>query len=183
MHSLVLAKIVYRFGQPRLTTLFLAGTIFGLYAAYITKVLWSPPWGPDPLQIGGIAFVATFVLVLFWHPVMAFIVPQLVAERALTRSRTVTKGLPGKLQALLGRRRTIVGLVVLAAIFQSVNTPSPGIALLANSSSVAVLLVLTWLWQRSGDKTPSRWSSGSGGYLFRWQCPALKTNPSRFLEL
>jgi len=186
MHTLVLAKIVYRFGKPRLYTLFLAGTIFGLYEAYITKVLWSPPWGPDPLQIGGIAFMATFVLVLFWHPIMAFIVPLLVSERALTRSRTVIKGLPGKLQAFLGKRRTIILLVILAAVFQSVNTPSPGIALVANSSSVAVLLALTWLWNRSGgpayslrELLPGKWGFAllSGGLLLMYLVMGLVVRP------
>jgi hypothetical protein len=84
LHTIVLAWVIYRFSKPGLYTLFIAGIIFGLYEAYITKVLWAG-WGPDTVWfIGGIAVVETTTLLLFWHPFMAFIIPLFASESILT---------------------------------------------------------------------------------------------------
>lgn len=48
LHILVLSYVVFNIGRPRFYTLLSAGIIFGMYEAYITKVLWSPP-GETPL--------------------------------------------------------------------------------------------------------------------------------------
>ena len=45
LHILVLSYIVFRKCVPTLKNLFLAGALFGLYEAYITKVLWTG-WQP-----------------------------------------------------------------------------------------------------------------------------------------
>jgi hypothetical protein len=47
LHTLVLAPLVFRRRMVRLTSLWLAGAIFGLYEAYVTKVLWHPGWLQD----------------------------------------------------------------------------------------------------------------------------------------
>lgn len=39
LHTLVLASLVYRRGRPRFSTLYQAGCVFGMYEAYVTKVL------------------------------------------------------------------------------------------------------------------------------------------------
>ncbi|MFO7944382.1 MAG: hypothetical protein R6U51_08825 [Anaerolineales bacterium] len=54
LHILVLAHLVYRSPQPHFPSLIFAGMLFGLYEAYLTKVLWDPPWG-EALIIGGVA--------------------------------------------------------------------------------------------------------------------------------
>ena len=73
LHVLVLAYLNFRKPRVTMTTLFLAGAIFGLYEAYLTKVLWSPTWGEWNWQFGGVYVIQTIVLVLFWHPLMAYI--------------------------------------------------------------------------------------------------------------
>ncbi|MGD0707788.1 MAG: hypothetical protein ABSA51_04985 [Anaerolineaceae bacterium] len=51
LHTLVLGTLVIRRGKVvSLQALYFAGGIFGLYEAYITKVLWSPPWNSTPLR-------------------------------------------------------------------------------------------------------------------------------------
>ena len=47
LHLLVIGYWVFR-GRPKLWLLFIGGVIFGLYEAYITKVLWIPTWGEPP---------------------------------------------------------------------------------------------------------------------------------------
>ncbi len=39
LHSLVLWYVIWNWGKPRLYNLFPAGAIFGLYEAYMTKVI------------------------------------------------------------------------------------------------------------------------------------------------
>jgi hypothetical protein len=151
LHILVLAHAVFSYGKPRLYTLFIAGAIFGMYEAYITKVLWNPFWGEPLISLAGIAVVEMIVLVLFWHAFMSFIVPLFVSENVLTGSRRITNGLPDRIRKLLDSRKKRYSLLVFLAIafgmFQSTNSPSPGDSLLSGLSTSAVLIGLIFLWK------------------------------------
>ena len=86
LHILVLAPLVLRRpGGTSFPALYLAGVLFGLYEAYITKVLWNPPWDMAALRIGDVAVTTTLMIACFWHPFMAFITPLLLAERTAHR--------------------------------------------------------------------------------------------------
>ncbi|WP_461865177.1 hypothetical protein [Thermococcus sp.] len=135
LHTLVLAGIVYRFGKPRFETLYLAGILFGLYEAYITKVVWNPEWDSF-LKIGGVGIFEVLVVVLFWHPFMSFIIPVGVAE-LLTSGRKILPDIvlrhPYITAALLG-------------IVESSNAPTPLHSFLSTFSSSAFLIILIYLW-------------------------------------
>ncbi len=71
--------------------MFLAGALFGMYEAYATGVLWAG-WGdPPPILLSEVGVIETLVLVLFWHPVFAFIIPVILGEVALTRDARSSK--------------------------------------------------------------------------------------------
>ena len=150
LHTLVLAFLIFRRKQISLPILFLAGMLFGLYEAYITKVLWNPTWGDAHIMLGGVAVVQTAVLVLFWHPFMAFILPVILAENLFTCSNETFLALPAKLQSILrSRRGRIASLVAFAAycgIYQGTNAPSPWTALLSGISAAAVFGGLAVWW-------------------------------------
>ncbi|WP_168169240.1 hypothetical protein [Thermococcus sp. 5-4] len=135
LHTLVLAGIVYRFGKPRFETLYLAGILFGLYEAYITKVVWNPEWDSF-LKIGGVGIFEVLVVVLFWHPFMSFIIPVGVAE-LLTSGRRVLPGFVLKHPYLT---------VLLLGIVESSNAPSPLHSFLSTFSSSAFLILMIYLW-------------------------------------
>ena len=61
LHLLILAYFVFR-GRPKLHTLLLAGFIFGLYEAYVTFVLFDPPWGDTLISIGGVSLIDYLVI-------------------------------------------------------------------------------------------------------------------------
>jgi hypothetical protein len=146
LHTLVLAYIVFSFGKPRLYTLFIAGAIFGLYEAYITKVLWSPPWGAQIFG-GGVALVELVVLVLWWHPWMAFIVPLFVSEAAISRSREIWGGLPVKVQRLFNSKKNVyIALVSFAAFFGFMQSANTGSILNAVSAPIAAFLIMALVW-------------------------------------
>ncbi len=158
LHILVLSYIVYRYGRPRLCTLFLAGAIFGMYESYITKVLWNPTWGDPIFSLAGVALIESMVLVLWWHPFMSFIIPLMIGEVIATSSRETLNGLPLRLRKLFNSRRRIQFLIVFFAfvfgVFQSGNSPSPVHSLLSGFTQTAFLMLLIYLWRNrmNGNK-------------------------------
>jgi hypothetical protein len=148
LHIIILAHLVYRAEKPRFSSLVFAGMIFGLYEAYLTKVLWAPPWG-DSLIIAGIAPIETLVLVFWWHAWFSFIVPLLVAEKLFTGSHSLGQALPGKLGVILNSWGGLAAVMVFGGIFQSINSPSPAASLLSGVTTTAVLAGVTILWKRA----------------------------------
>lgn len=147
LHTITLASLVYRTDKPRFPSLVFAGMIFGLYEAYLTKVLWAPPWG-NPLIIAQFAPVETLVLVTWWHCWFSFIIPLLVAEKLLTDSTSLGQSLPGKLGDFLNSWGGLAAVMVFGGLFQSINSPSPGHSLLSGVSTTAVLVGLILIWKR-----------------------------------
>jgi hypothetical protein len=156
LHALLLTTIVFRFGRPMLLTLFAAGTLFGMYEAYMTKALWDPSWGDAWLSLGGIAVSELLVLVLFWHPFLSFIVPLFVCETMLTSSHEIWAHLPNAAAMRLAdsrRRRWLLACMAGASfgVMQSVGAQTIWQSLLSGVATTAVLLVLVWLWR---NRTP-----------------------------
>jgi len=147
LHVILLVTLIYRYGRPTLATLVFAGALFGLYETYLTKMFWRPPW-EAPFTLGGIAVLTSLVL-LWWHTWFSFITPLVLAEGALTASHQVRANLPTSLQRFYGSRWGWLALALFGAIFQANGSPAPGISLLSGLSTVPVLVVLTWLWERA----------------------------------
>ena len=158
LHILVLSYIIFKSGKPNLSlssnlnlyTLFIAGAIFGMYEAYITKVLWSPTWGDPIISVGGIALIESLVLVLWWHPFMAFIIPLFVSENLLTGSKETLNGLSNTFKQLFNSRRKHMLLPIFALLLgaiQSGNSPSPAHSLLSGFSTTLLLIFLIYIWR------------------------------------
>ena len=152
LHLLILTTLVFRFGKPRLSVLLFAGMLFGLYEAYITKVLWSPAWEAI-FSPGNVAILEVFVLVFWWHTWFAFLTPLVLGESLLTTSRFVLSNFPPKLRRFYGSWKGWLGIFLFGAIFQAFNSPSPIQSLLSGLSTIPVLALLTYGWLRiSKDK-------------------------------
>ena len=149
LHILVLGSIVLRQPQPRFASLYFAGCIFGLYEAYITKVLWSPPWNAEALRIGGVAVIETMLLVLYYHAVMAFIVPLAAAERLLTGSGQVVGTLKPWLARWLEGKRFLVAFAVVCGVLQTVGSPSMLHTIGSTASTTGFVLLLVFLWKKA----------------------------------
>lgn len=139
LHTMILASLVFRHARPRFSTLFLAGCIFGMYEAYVTKVLWNPPWGEDVTTVGGVAIVELGVISFCWHPFMAFIVP-VAAAFLLTSSDRVMEALPKTLARWLDHRERwfLIALAVWAGLVMG-GQVGPETALAANLFALSVL--------------------------------------------
>jgi hypothetical protein len=150
LHTLVLAGAVFARGRPKFHALFLAGAIFGLYEAYITKVLWHPGWGAV-WYIGGVAVVELFVIALFWHPFMSFIIPLTAGETTLTSSSEVADGMPEWMRRWLTSKRIAMVFLLFAAWAGTVHGGQAPFALhtlLSSLISAGFLLGLVHLWKR-----------------------------------
>jgi hypothetical protein len=158
LHTLILVHLVFRFGKPDIYKLFLAGAVFGLYEAYITKVLWEPPWGPQIL-IGGVGVFQLLVLVFFWHPFMSFIIPVLLGETFLTGSREVIEGMPGWFYGLFKTKKRAYASLLIFTFFcgvsHAVNSPSSEISMLSGVSNTAIIIGLIYIWRYKGLNTYS----------------------------
>ncbi|MFX0132228.1 MAG: hypothetical protein ACFFDN_01150 [Candidatus Hodarchaeota archaeon] len=152
LHTLILAHIVFKQGKPNLYTLFLAGMLFGMYEAYITKVLWEPPWNASAFSLGGVAVFEFFILVFWWHAFFAFIFPLLLAENLLTKSRDVMGSQPERVQNLFATKKKCYLILIIFAIwcggFQSMNSLEPAYSVLSGILATTVLGILILIWRK-----------------------------------
>ncbi|MFO8035375.1 MAG: hypothetical protein R6U57_01930 [Anaerolineales bacterium] len=148
LHLLFLAWIVVRITKPSFPALLYAGMIFGLYEAYLTKVLWDPPWG-EAWIAAGVAPIETLVLVFWWHAWFSFILPLLAGEQILTGSTSLLSCFPPTLARFFSDWKGFTLLALFGGTFQSVNSPSPGHSLLSGLSTTGVLIALILLWRKT----------------------------------
>jgi hypothetical protein len=151
LHSLLGGWLVMRANRVTWPLVYLPGVLFGLYEAYITKVLWDPTWSKVEWhwQVGGLYLAQTAILVLFWHPVFAFILPLALTERAVTGSSEVLAVLPRPLRWLVGNRWGIVVLGLIAGTDSALNATWP-VALGSAATTVALVLVVREVVARLG---------------------------------
>jgi len=152
LHTLILWYIVWTRGRPWLYALFPAGCLFGLYEAYITKVLWNPTWSTGDFTFLGVYVVESIVLVPFWHTFMSFIIPLLVAESTLTSSSEIYSLLPGWAQKTVSRAKPPIQYVlpVLGGLFQSTGAATINDAVLSGVSASLYVAALIYVWRRLG---------------------------------
>jgi hypothetical protein len=149
LHTLFFFSVVWSFGRPTLGALYAAGMLFGMYEAYLTKVVWTSYSADGPMvTVAGIALFETLLLVLFWHSVLAFMLPVFIGETYLTRSRETVGLLPGSVRKR--GKMLLVLLLIWGGLFTSVNSPSVMRSVLSTCGSGAVVLALMFVWRRTG---------------------------------
>jgi len=82
-HVLFFWWLAHRTKRCTLVHLYLFGMLFALYESWVTKVLWAGYFYQPGVGMGSFLGVGSgeyVMLVLFWHPVMSFILPILVYE-------------------------------------------------------------------------------------------------------
>ncbi|HWR27246.1 MAG TPA: hypothetical protein VN377_02290 [Candidatus Thermoplasmatota archaeon] len=118
-HAVFLLNVAFLWKKTSPRQLYFFGMLFGLYEALITKVLWfgyPASTGPMVGYFFGVAWGEFLTLVLFYHPIMSFVVPIFVYE--------VLSGdvLPGHERFLQRNWKTlllVMILIVMGASFQS----------------------------------------------------------------
>ena len=152
LHILFFTTLLVRYRRFTWNGLLFAGALFGLYEAVITKVLWKPDWLPDVGQFAEVAWLHVALLVLWWHPIFAFILPLMFAEILMTKSRYTFECLPGLWQRILipYPRLWIVVLFIVCGLHASGNAPTADDALVSPLLNTLIVGGLCLLWQSFG---------------------------------
>ena len=159
MHIIFFLNIAIRIKRTSVSHLYLFGVIFGLYESWITKVLWTGYPGAGAPIMGtfcGIAILEFSVLVFFWHPIFAFVLPILIFEVfALADGSGHNRILPGHSSLLRKKRRLFAFLsfaVLVGAGFLSINTGhNVTIADLAILGNLSIIFLLYMIARRKPD--------------------------------
>ncbi|MBA3075235.1 MAG: hypothetical protein FP831_16655 [Anaerolineae bacterium] len=151
LHTLFLAGLIFRKKSVTLPILMLAGMLFGLYEAAITKVFWDPTWGGTETMFAGVAWLQTGVLTLFWHPWFAFILPLMAGELIFSSTNEVLNTLPSIIKNWAQRPSGKIVLISLLAFFcgvnQGANTISVQSTLISTAESLGVFLLFAVVWR------------------------------------
>ena len=112
--------------------------------------------GGERARRRGVYLAQTAMLVLYWHPFMAFLAPLLAGELLLTSFTETLEALLAFLGRTVRTGRVFIAAAV-AAVFvgvsKAVNSPTPGDALASILSSAAVPGLLVFLWLRAPGGT------------------------------
>ena len=127
-HLIFFLNIAVRAKRTSVGHLYLFGVLIGLYESWITKVLWTGYPGVGAPMMGtffGVAALEFSVLVFFWHPVFAFVLPILVFETlAVSAGSEQTRILPSHRSSLRTPKLPafLTFAALLGAAFLSLNT-------------------------------------------------------------
>jgi hypothetical protein len=163
LHSVVLAGVVYGADRVSYPALYLAGVLLGLYESYVTKVVWAPVGDRPFVVVGGVHTFETAGLVLFWHPIVAFVLPVTVVETVATASR---RSLRPPLAGHRFARPLAVATAGYLLLFQGA-LGGPFRALLGNVIALGVLLAALVAWRRADGHTHDMRALLPGGRTLR----------------
>ena len=150
LHTIVLLYIITTYvGNKKIlfSTLYFAGVLFGLYEAYLTKVLWVG-LTEDPIMFVGISVMDFIVLVFLWHPIFSFIIPSLVFEGFMTNSNNLFEGLPIKFKNLINNKKNRIIIFVIIGLFLSFNSLGPTETLLSGFGTAFPILLIYYLLRK-----------------------------------
>ena len=153
-HAIFLLNLAFLLKKTSPRQLYFFGMLFGLYEALITKVLWfgyPASTGPMVSSFFGIAWGEFLTLVLFWHPVMSFLIPVFVYEMV---SGDV---LPGHERFVQKNWKTIllvIILIVMGASFQS-NGAKYDVIRSVGSLGGSILIVVLLHFLTKGKNLPT----------------------------
>ncbi len=143
-HVLFFLWLAFKLKRTSLSQLYLFGALFGLYEAWITKVLWAGYMGQAGFMAGSVAGIGISefpVLVFFWHPIMSFIVPVLAFEALTGRALKEHVNILRK-----SAKKTELMAIFLVLMSAFVATGSGYDLILANLSLAGTLLIIFGLY-------------------------------------
>lgn len=183
-HVLFFLFIALKLKKISLPQLYVFGAIFSLYEAWITKVLWAGYGDTGPIlgTVAGIGIAEFPMLVFFWHPVMAFILPILIFE-------ILTGQVFGVHASILKKSATKTNIIILFLILISTFIANGnGYNLIsANLSLLGTLLLISGLYYSVKNSSVKVFELNKIGFamvtiylLLLYVGTFLKIEPERF---
>ncbi len=162
LHTLLLVYLAFKLlpvtGWISIRTIYLISTLFGMYEAYMTKVLWNPPWNAMSFRIGGVSFFEVLMLVFFWHAIMSFLVPVFWGENLLTSSSLLAESLNERFAKFVFHPTFPVILGVLGGIYLGTNRPGVGQAFSIALATTLLVSMFLLFWRLITNKNLYQWS-------------------------
>lgn len=129
VHVIFFFNLALRTDRTSPVHLYFWGMLFALYESWITQVLWVGYTAGQPIlgTVCGIAVGEFLGLVLFWHPVMSFIMPLLIFEvliLSISTDNPEERVLPSHVPLLVQtprNKKILVFLYILGSISMTVN--------------------------------------------------------------
>jgi len=150
LHTIILLYIIVRTNENKrilFSTLYFAGVLFGLYEAYLTKVLWVG-LSPEKFMFLELSIIDFIVLVFFWHPIFSFIIPSLVFEKLMTNTDYIYQGLPKLVRSILETKIGIVILFIVIGAFSAFNGLSMDGLFLSLITMSGPIILIIYLFRR-----------------------------------
>ncbi|MFX0071540.1 MAG: hypothetical protein ACFFAO_10665 [Candidatus Hermodarchaeota archaeon] len=178
-HLLFFLNLSIKTKKTSIPQLYLWGVLFGLYESWITKVLWfgyPNAEGPTIALVGGIAISEFLVLVLFWHPILAFVMPILIFESFTLSQESSLKVeqrvFPSHLAYIkkYNKRFTYfcIFLIILGSVILSINAGyNLFVVIVAIIGSISLIFVLYYLINKKNPNSFSIYSLklGKKGFI------------------
>jgi len=150
LHTIILLYIITK-NLPNkkimFSVLYFAGVLFGLYEAYLTKVLWVG-LSEDAFILFNISIIDYMVLVFFWHPIFSFIIPALVFERVITNTNYLYQGLPKFIRNILEKKYGLFFVMIIIGFFSAFNGIFQTLTISELSLLIPILLILLWIYRK-----------------------------------
>jgi len=135
LHFLLLCHIAIKTKRTSWRALYLLGIGFGLYEAWVTKVVWAGYLGENGFAMGGFGpwfgLHETIGLILFYHAVTSFLLPLAVLTRlfpAYGAAFPAPNWIFGPTRWALARR---IGLALIWGLISGHNMPEPRLYLIS----------------------------------------------------
>ena len=152
LHTIILLYIINKYNKNKrilFSTLYFAGVLFGLYEAYITKVLWVG-LSDDSFMFIHLSIIDFIVLVFFWHPLFSFIIPLLVFEKVMTNSDYLYQGLPEFFKKIISSKKGLLITFIVIGVFSAFNGVSVESLLLSLLAMSIPIIIIIYLLRRKG---------------------------------
>ena len=153
-HIIIILYVINKYvvhKRIRFSTLYFAGVLFGLYEAYITKVLWVG-LAEDSFHLFHVAIIDYLVLVFFWHPLLSIIIPVLVFERLVSKTDYVYQGLPVVVKQLLQQKYGLLLIMIIVGFYSAFNGILSTLPLSELSLLIPILILLVVIYKKELDK-------------------------------
>ena len=162
-HTLLFLNLAMRTKRTSVGQLYLWGILFGLYESWVTKVLWAGYFTDPPLlgTVFGFAIAEDIVLLMFWHPVMAFVLPILVFQILAKAGSTSNEGMETAFSTHTSflqrsRRNSVFYLYafIIGSLFMTVSSGHNFIvAEITALGSLILILIPYYLIKRRGGRS------------------------------
>lgn len=149
-HTIFFLYIIKRYASNKrilFSVLYFAGVLFGLYEAYVTKVLWIG-LSDDPFILFNVSIIDYIVLVFFWHPIFSFVIPVLVFEKIVSKTDYAFQGLPNFIKKFLNKKYGVGIVLIIIGLFSAFNGQFDSITLSELSMLVPILGIIFWIYKK-----------------------------------